>query len=75
MQIQALVRSELRKTSAFDFTLTAFQIIQADGAVQVFKLCLVAGFATRQQFKELGHGIYSSCSLPVGNMLRCSVDV
>ena len=52
-------RSELRETSAFDFALTAFQIIDADSAVQIFKLCLMAAFATRQQFKKLIHGIYS----------------
>ncbi len=73
--IRTAIGSELSETSAFNFALAAFQIIDADSAIQIFKLCLVTGFATRQQFKELGHGVYSSCSLPALYMLHRSVDV
>ncbi|OYU41051.1 MAG: hypothetical protein CFE33_02985 [Pseudorhodobacter sp. PARRP1] len=59
-------RLEAGEPSGLNFALAAFQIIETDSAVEVFKFCLVAGFATRQQFKELGHGVYSVVpSLPV----------
>lgn len=61
-----------RKFALRDFALAAFQIIQADGTVQIGHLTVVTALTAGEKLVQKTHGLTPIYRLPAANMLRRS---